>query len=78
MAEAIERLRAGRRPAPYKPHLPMQVTLRLTTVEEADALERRAGAQRVDEHTVARRVERQRDILSWTRGPRPAPAASHG
>ena len=43
VVEAIERLRAGRQPAPYKPHLPMQVTLRLTTVDEADALERRAG-----------------------------------
>jgi D-amino peptidase len=77
IGEASERLRSGRQPAPYKPRLPMQVTLRLTTVEEADALERRAGAQRVDAHTVACRVERRREILAWTRGPRPAPAASN-
>ena len=68
VAEAVDRLRAGSAPAPYKPHLPMQVTLRLTTVEEADKLERRSGAQRVDGHTVACRVERQRDILAWTTG----------
>jgi D-amino peptidase len=73
VAEAVERLRAGRQPAPYKPHLPMRVTLRLTTVEEADTLERRSGGRRVDEHTVACRVERQRDILAWTTGAHLAP-----
>lgn len=66
VAEAVERARAGWRPAPYKPHLPMHVTLRLTTAAEADKAEQRSGARRVDEHTLECRVERQCDVFAWT------------
>jgi D-amino peptidase len=72
VAEAVARLRAGRRPAPYRPDPPLQVTLRLTTAAEADRVEQRAGARRVDEHTVVALLERQHDIMSWTAGPRRA------
>jgi len=72
VAEAVARLRAGRRPAPYRPGPPLEVTLRLTTAAEADRVEQRAGARRVDEHTVVALLERQRDIMSWTAGPRRA------
>jgi D-amino peptidase len=72
VAEAVALLRAGRRPAPYRPDPPLQVTLRLTTAAEADRVEQRAGARRVDEHTVVALLERQRDIMSWTAGARRA------
>ena len=72
VAEAVARLRAGRRPAPYRPDPPLEVTLRLTTAAEADRVEQRAGARRADEHTVVALLERQRDIMSWTAGPRRA------
>jgi len=72
VAEAVARLRAGRRPAPYRPGPPLEVTLRLTTAAEADRVEQRAGARRVDAHTVVALLERQHDIMSWTAGPRRA------
>lgn len=65
ITEAVARVHAGRRPAPYKPALPMHITLRLTTREEADKAEQRSGARRVDEHTIESYVARQFDIFGW-------------
>ncbi|HEX2194237.1 MAG TPA: M55 family metallopeptidase, partial [Candidatus Limnocylindria bacterium] len=68
VTEAVERLRAGRRPAPYGPALPLRVTLRLTTVEEADKAAQRSGARRVDERTIECHLGRYYDVFSWTAG----------
>lgn len=65
VAEAVERVRSGRQPAPYKPALPMHITLRLTTVEEADKAEQRSGARRLDDHTIECHVAQQFDIFDW-------------
>jgi D-amino peptidase len=65
VAEAIEKARRGDRPAPYKPSLPMRVTVRMTSRAAADAAAAKPFAQRVDEYTVAWNVERQCDIVKW-------------
>jgi D-amino peptidase len=68
VAEAIARVRAGARPAPFKPRLPMTVAIRMATVEAAEAAARRPGVRRVDEHTVDCRVERHCDVVKWITG----------
>jgi D-amino peptidase len=64
VAEAIERARTDR-PAPYKPSLPMRVTLRMTSAAGADAMAAKPHARRIDEETVAWVVERQCDVVKW-------------
>jgi D-amino peptidase len=64
VAEAIERARSDR-PAPYKPSLPMRVTIRMTTTAAADAAAAKPFARRLDDHTVEWIVDRQCDIVKW-------------
>lgn len=64
VAEAIEKLRTDP-PAPYKPAVPMTVTIRMRSVEDAEASAERPGVERLDEFTVECRVERQCDVVKW-------------
>src|SRR5207249_9921731 len=64
VAEAIEKVRS-RRPAPYKPSLPMRVAVRLTSAAAAEAAAAKPGARRTDEETVEWLVERQCDGGKW-------------
>jgi D-amino peptidase len=64
VSEAIEKARTDR-PAPYKPSLPMRVTVRLTSAAAAEAAAAKPGARRTDEHTVEWVVERQCDVVRW-------------
>jgi D-amino peptidase len=68
VAKAVDLVRTGRRPPPYKPALPMTVTLRLTSVVEADKAEQRSGARRLDELTVGCELARQCDVIKWITG----------
>ena len=65
--EAIELARDGRFKA-YQPALPMTATLKLMTVEAADAAAQRPGVERLDEYTVAKRLERRCDVIRWIVG----------
>jgi D-amino peptidase len=67
VAEAIALARAGRF-QPYKPVLPMTVTIRMKTVAAAEAAALRPGVQRLDDHTVQGCVERQCDVVQWILG----------
>jgi D-amino peptidase len=67
VVEAIGKARTGQI-APFKPALPMTVTVRFKTVEAADAAAQKTGAQRVDEHTIERRVDRHCDVVKWLAG----------
>ncbi|NCO93950.1 MAG: hypothetical protein COZ06_18380 [Armatimonadetes bacterium CG_4_10_14_3_um_filter_66_18] len=64
VAEAVANLRADS-VAPYKPALPMAVTVRFRSVESAEAASRKPGVERLDELTVAASVERQCDVVRW-------------
>jgi len=64
VAEAIEKLRTDP-PAPYKPAVPMTVTIRMRSAEDAEAAAERPGVERLDEFTVESRVERQCDVVKW-------------
>jgi D-amino peptidase len=67
IAEAIELGRAGRL-APFKPDLPMTVTVRMTSHEAVERACGRPGVRRVDEWTVEGRIERQCDVVKWLLG----------
>jgi len=68
VAEAVTRARSAARPAPFKPDLPMTVTVRMATVQGAEKVAQRPGVRRVDEHTVEGHVSRQCDVLKWLTG----------
>ena len=65
--EAIENLRAGKM-RPYKPTLPMTITLRMRTMDAAAKAAQRPGVLRLDDHTVEGRVGRQADVVKWLLG----------
>jgi D-amino peptidase len=67
IGEAIEQMRAGRA-RPFKPALPMTVTVRMTSPEAAERACSRPTVRRVDESTVEGRVERHCDVVSWLLG----------
>jgi D-amino peptidase len=72
VVEAIGLGRAGR-PKPYKPAMPMTMTVRFRTIEQADEVVKKAGAmktsaRKLDAVTVEARVERQCDVIMWLRG----------
>jgi D-amino peptidase len=67
IAEAVEGLRAGRM-RPYKPDLPMTITLKMRTMDAAAKAAQRPGVLRIDDHTVEARVGRQADIVKWLLG----------
>ena len=62
--EAIANLRRAS-PKPYKPSLPMTVTIRMARAEEASAATQRPGVRQLDEHTVECDVDRQCDVVKW-------------
>jgi D-amino peptidase len=65
--QAVEALRAGKIP-PYKPALPMTITLRMRTMDAAAKAGQRPGVQRLDDHTLEARVGRQCDVVKWLLG----------
>jgi len=67
VAEAIGELRAGRA-RPFKPDLPLTLTVRMTSPEAAERACARPTVRRVDETTVEGRVERHCDVVSWLLG----------
>jgi D-amino peptidase len=67
VAEAIAKTRTSS-PEPYKPKLPMTVTIRMRTAELAEAAAQKPQVQRIDEYTVEGKVERQCDVVKWILG----------
>ncbi|MBN1672987.1 MAG: M55 family metallopeptidase [Kiritimatiellae bacterium] len=67
IVEAVEKVRAGDL-APYKPALPMTVSIRMKSAEDAEAAAAKPGAQRTDEYTVEGHVETQADVVKWIIG----------
>jgi D-amino peptidase len=65
--EAINLVDSGRFKA-YQPALPMTVTIRMRTAEAALAAAQRPGVERLDEHTVSKRLERRCDVVKWIVG----------
>jgi D-amino peptidase len=65
--QAVEALRAGKMP-PYRPTLPMTITLRMRTMDAAAKAGQRPGVQRLDDHTLEARVGRQCDVVKWLLG----------
>lgn len=67
VAEAIRTLRSGKL-RPFKPVLPMTVTLRLRTMDAAAKLAQKTGTKRLDDHTLEARVGSQADVIKWITG----------
>lgn len=67
VGEAIARLRTAK-PHPYRPTLPMTITIRMASVEGAASAAQRPGVKRLDEYTVECRVERHADVVKWING----------
>jgi D-amino peptidase len=66
IAAAVDGIRSRSGPTPYKPTLPLQMTLRLTGVDEADSAERRSGAARLDATTIGCSLASAFEIFDWT------------
>ena len=66
-AEAIQKARSGNL-RPFKPTLPMTVTIRMRTMDGAAKAAARQGVARLDDHTVEARVGRQCDVVKWITG----------
>lgn len=64
VAEAVENLRTGLS-KPYTPALPMTVTIRMVSVEDAEKAAQKPAVQRIDEYTVEAQVERHCDVVKW-------------
>jgi D-amino peptidase len=64
VAEAIELTRAGKL-SPYKPRLPVTVTVELRTIEQAETLARQPGVRLIPPLTVETVLERQCDVVKW-------------
>jgi D-amino peptidase len=67
VADAVERARS-RKLRPYKPALPMTITVRMRSVEAAAKVAQRPGVNRIDDRTVEARVGRQADVVKWILG----------
>ncbi len=67
ITDAIAKLRAGKM-RPYKPTLPMTVTLRMRTMDDAAKAAQRPGVKRLDDHTIEARVGSQADVVKWLLG----------
>jgi D-amino peptidase len=65
ITEAISKLGTCR---PYKPSLPMTITLRFRTMDAAAKAAQRPGVFRLDDHTVEARVASQADVVKWLLG----------
>ncbi len=66
-AEAVEKARSGEL-RPFKTRLPMTVTVRMRTADEATRIAKRPGVIRLDDHIVEGRAGRQCDVLKWLTG----------
>jgi D-amino peptidase len=62
VAEAIATPRSAW-PAPYRPSLPVRVTVQLASAAAADAAAAKPGARRIDERTVEWLLDRQCDLV---------------
>jgi D-amino peptidase len=67
ITEAVERLRDGK-VYPFKPKLPMTITIRMASVEAAEKAAARPGVQRVDDLTVMGLVEQHCGVVKWING----------
>jgi D-amino peptidase len=67
ITESIDLLRAGRL-EPFKPRLPMTVTIEMRTIEQAEAMARRPGVRLLPPLTVETELERQGDVVKWFKG----------
>lgn len=67
ITQAIQDLRADRI-KPYKPALPMTVTLRMRTMDAAAKAAQRPGVLRLDDHTLEARVGSQAEVVKWLLG----------
>jgi D-amino peptidase len=67
VGEAINKARTGQFD-PYKPTLPMTVTVRMKTAESAETAAQKPQARRIDEYTVEAKVDRQCDVVKWILG----------
>jgi D-amino peptidase len=67
ITEAIGRLRTAK-PRPFKPSLPMTITIRMASAPAADRAALRPGVRRIDKFTVGAQVERHCDVVSWVNG----------
>jgi D-amino peptidase len=67
VAEAVEKLRSGSF-KPFKPTLPMTVTIRMVDPQKAENAAAKPGVRRVDQHTVEAQVGRHCDVMKWITG----------
>jgi D-amino peptidase len=67
VAEAIRKAQEGQI-KPYKPTLPMTITIRAKTAQYAEEAAKKPGAQRLDDYTVQGCVEQQCDVVKWILG----------
>jgi D-amino peptidase len=67
IAEAIALTRAGKI-SPFKPKLPMTVTVELRTIELAETLAQRPGVRLIPPLTVEIELDRQCDVVKWFKG----------
>ena len=77
-AESARRLTAQKVTSPSKNcalghssrtnHLPMTVTIQMTTPERADLAAQKPGVKRIDDYTVEKIVDQQCDVVKWIVG----------
>jgi D-amino peptidase len=67
IGEAIDKTR-NRQISPYKPTLPMTVTIQMKTAELAQTAAKKPQVRRIDEYTVEGKVDRQCDVVKWILG----------
>lgn len=65
--EAIANLHAGHS-QPYKPDLPLTITIAMTTPEAAQKTAERANVHLVDDITIESRADNHCDVLKWILG----------
>jgi len=66
--EAVAKLQSGGKFTIYKPDLPMNVRLRMTTPEAAKKAAKRYNAKQVDQYTLEAVVPRHCDVIKWISG----------
>jgi len=67
VAETINRVNTGQF-RPYKPTLPMTVTIQMKTAEAASSSAQKPEVRQIDEYTVECQVQRQCDVVKWIVG----------
>ena len=64
VAEAVQALRDGKCEA-FRPALPMDVTIKMISMDAAQHAANKPEVQRLDDYTVERRIERHCDVVTW-------------